>query len=106
MSELPKGCFEFTDHQRIIRRDINMDRPSDQGDISCERAIAHRRIVKKRGRLFKPSCWVVLSTTTYEMSGRYYAPYMGGRSWAETDLTGLEWKFNNEADANAFAFKE
>ncbi len=36
------------------------------------------------------------------MSGNYNNGYMGGRRWAETDLTGLEWHFNNKKDAEKF----
>ena len=102
--DIPKGCFKFIDHKRILAKDINLDRPTDQRNISTEQAIRHGRIVKKRGGLFSKAYWAVLSITVYEMSGKYIAPYMGGRAWAETDLTGLEWRFDNKEDANEFAY--
>jgi len=101
---IPKGCFKFTDHKCILLSDFYSDRPSDQCEISTERAISHKKIVEKRGGLLSKVYWVVLSATTYEMSGRYCGNFMGGRSWAETDLTGLEWQFDNKKDANEFAF--
>ena len=104
--ELPKGCFLHLNHKKILCKDIHNDRPGDQGNIHTERALAHRRTVEKHTRLIGRNYWAVFSTTTYEMSGNYYAPYMGGRAWAETDLTGLEWRFDNEVDANNFAREE
>ena len=103
---LPKGCFNFINHKRILRSDINRTRPTDQHSISCEQAIRHGTIVKKRRRLFGKTYWVALSTTTYEMSGDNYGPYLGGRAWAETDETGLEWHFHTEEDAARFRLKD
>ena len=103
----PKGCFMALDHERITAKDIKRDRPSDQTNISCERAICHGAIVRMRFNLFnwlKPY-WVVLSTTTYEMAGDYRTRFMGGRSWAETDMTGLEWHFDKLKDAEKFAYQ-
>jgi len=105
MSDLPKGCFKHINHKCILRKDINNDRPTDQRNISTERAIRHSYIVERRYRFFKPPYWSVFTTTTYEMEGDYKFK-MGGRRWAETDLTGLEWKFENEKDAEDFAFNE
>tara|TARA_Y100000310_G_C20567056_1_gene756014 strand:- start:688 stop:1041 length:354 start_codon:yes stop_codon:yes gene_type:complete len=104
-TEMPKGCFNYFDQQRITAKDIYFDRPYDQCRITTERAIRHFLIVKKRFRMFRASIWVVQSATTYEMAGDYRHTYMGGRSWAETDLTGLEWQFYNKEDAEKFAYK-
>lgn len=106
--ELPTGCFNFINHKRILCKDINNDRPYDQYNVSTERAIAHRYVVKERPKLLffrKKPYWAVFSTTTYEMSGSFYSRSMGGRAWAETDMTGLEWHFNNKIDALDFAIK-
>ena len=100
--KLPKGCFFFHDHNRILEKDINHNRPYDQCNISCERVVRHGHIVRMFPRLFRKSYWKVLSTTTYEMAGDYKHTYMGGRIWAETDLTGLEWHFYTEKDAEHF----
>jgi hypothetical protein len=105
MEQLPKGCFSFLDHKRIIRKDINGDRPFNQCHISTERALSHRRLLKERPKIWffrKNPYWVVFSTTTYEMSGDYHDSSMGGSCWAETDMTGLEWHFYNKNDALDF----
>lgn len=104
--ELPEGCFGFTDHERITAKDINWDRPRDQTDVSTERALSHKLIVQKRRCFLKKPYWVVLSSTTYEMAGKFHptGTYWGGRAWAETDLTGLEWKFTKQEDADKFAY--
>jgi len=104
MSKIPKGCYKFIDHKCILAKDINLDRPTDQCNISTEQAIRHSKVVKKRGGFLCKSYWAVLSTTTYEMAGSYSHTYCGGRAWAETDMTGLEWRFDNKKDANEFAF--
>jgi len=104
-AELPQGCFKYFDQQRITAVDIYFNRPGDQYNITTERAISHSLIVKKRFRMSRASIWVVQSATTYEMAGDYRHTYMGGRSWAETDLTGIEWQFYNEKDAEKFAYK-
>jgi hypothetical protein len=103
--ELPHGCFEFVDHKRILQGDIKKDRPYDQCNISTERAINHSMIVKRKtDGIFGmgTAYWSVFSTTTYEMAGDYEGNYFRPWCWAETDLTGLEWQFNNEEDANRF----
>jgi hypothetical protein len=100
--ELPKGCYQFKDHKCILRKDINGDRPMDQKNISCERAIRHGCILKEKGGFLRKAYWAVMSTTVYEMAGDYAGPYMGGRRWAETDLTGLVWLFNDKEDALNF----
>lgn len=108
MEELPKGCFNFIKHNRILRKDINDDRPYDQRNVSTERAIAHRFILEERPKVMffrKNPYWAVFSTTTYEMSGNFGNAYMGGRAWAETDMTGLEWHFKDKKDALDFAIK-
>jgi len=102
--KLPKGCFNFINHERILRKDINCTRPLDQCKINTERAIRHGFKVVKHTRLFRKSYWKALSFTTYEMSGVYCRRYMGGRTWAETDLTGLEFHFHTEGDAEKFAY--
>ena len=105
MSELPKGCFEHVDHKCIIRKDINYNRPGDQRNVSTERALHHDLIVERRKRYWpfrKIEYWAVLSTTTYEMSGKGNNV---DRAWAETDLTGLEWYFHKREDAEAFAYR-
>jgi len=103
--DLPKGCFNHINHNRILMKDINNDRPCDQTKISTERTLAHRRLIKDRPSIpffRKKPYWAVFSTTTYEMSGLYRNTFMGGRAWAETDMTGLEWHFDNEKDALDF----
>jgi len=101
MSELPKGCFKFIDHKRIIRKDIKNERLC-WTEVSTERAICHSAILEPIRKFFTP-CWRkpdyyrVRSTTTYEM----YSPrctYI----WGETDLTGLEWHFSSKDDAHNF----
>jgi hypothetical protein len=110
MSENPKGCFEYIDYEAITRRDIHHNRPCDQYQVSTERALHHNLIVEERKKFWpfrKIGYWVALSTTTYEMSGSFHprSRFMGGRSWAETDWTGLEWNFHNKADAEEWAYK-
>ena len=107
--DLPKGCYRFINHNRILRRNIYRDRPGDQCNISCERVIRHGFIVKpvvwRYGFLWHKKetlYYAVHSTTTYEMAGDYCGSYLGGRRWSETDLTGLEWRFHSEEDANKF----
>ena len=91
---LPDGC--------ITKKDINNNRPYDQCRISTEFVMGHRFIIMPVFHLFKKDTWKICSTTTYEMSGNFNNRYMGGRCWSETDLTGLEWHFNNEKDAEKF----
>ena len=97
MKPLPNGCFKFIDHERIIQHDINNNRPSDQTNISTEKVIGNGYQIKT---VF--SRVVVYSIITYEMAGDYRHTYMGGRCWAETDHSGLEWSFHKETDANIF----
>jgi len=99
---LPDGCSKFADHGCITKTDIKNNRPYDQCRISTEFVIGHGFIIMPVFHLFKKNTWKICSTTTYEMSGNYNNGYMGGRCWAETDLTGLEWHFNNEKDAETF----
>jgi hypothetical protein len=105
---LPKGCFDHIDHNRILSKDIHSNRPCDQTSISTERALSHRLMIKDRPRIpffRRKPYWAVFSTTTYEMAGVYCNTFMGGRAWAETDMTGLEWHFDNEKDAQDFVIK-
>ena len=109
MNDLPTGCFEHINHKRIIARDINHDRPCDQYGVSTERALHHDLMVEERKKFWpfrKKTYWAVLSTTTYEMAGKFHpnGRYWGGRAWAETDKTGLEWLFHTKEDAEAFAY--
>jgi hypothetical protein len=98
--EAPKNCLSFKDHKCIVRGDIDNNRPSDQTNISSERVIRHGFGIKTRGGgLFSKPLYVVYSTTTYEMAGDYRHTYMGGRCWAETDDTGLEWVFATKKEA-------
>jgi hypothetical protein len=109
MKDLPKGCFYFKNHKKILAKDINDNRPSDQVNLSCERVINHFFIVNHKTRipLFRPKeYWQVLSATSYEMMGDYHpnSRYMGGKCWAESDLTGLEWHFRSRKEADEFIF--
>jgi len=100
---LPDGCFKYTDSGCIAHRDINRDRPGDQCNVSTERLIRRSLDVEHRRPWFRRAYWVVYSIAVYEMAGDYRSTYIGGRCWAETDHTGREWWFREEAAAMAFA---
>jgi hypothetical protein len=109
MKNLPKGCFYFKDHKRILAKNIDNTRPCDQVNISCERVIRNFFVVNLKMRIpfFRPQgYWQVLSATSYEMAGDYHpnSRYMGGKCWEESDLTGLEWHFRSRKEADNFIF--
>jgi len=97
----PDGCIEFHDYNKIIEHDINSNRPNNICDVAPERAISHSYVLQKSKIWFCKPTFLVMSTTTYEMSGR--CPCCGThQAWGETDRTGLVWKFSTRSTAMAF----
>ena len=101
--EIPKNCLKFINHGKIVEHDIDRFRPSDQTNITTERVVSHgfriKEIRKIQNSLFLKPKYIVFSITVYEMAGDYISHYMGGRCWAETDNTGLEWTFATRKEA-------